>query len=392
MIHTDDKPPLRLSSVLAARPDLTQRQLARAMGISPSGVAGILRRGQWPTRRSKGELISLANAWLRDNDVPVTPSLWLPETPAEVAAPQPVQTTSKPSDQPEHEMLSETTRQFFKLPVDPFQNEISSQDDVFLSTQNRLLLEEMVTAAKAGSMIALIGECGSGKTILRRLFLHRVQSSNPDLIVIEPRRLDRKQITAEGISAAICRALQVTRRGMSGEERDAVIEDALIQSAANGHRHLLIIDEAHDLPLDTLKILKRIWELTHGFSRVMGIVLLGQPELRGKLSGDQVREFAWRCAQHEVAPIGPADIHNYVAHKFGRVGFDWTKVFTEDAVHAIHGKCIVQAKLGLQAAKSHSLIDRSYPLAVNTWLTRAMNAAAYARLGTINEMFVRNHI
>ncbi|PCI62020.1 MAG: hypothetical protein COB35_04890 [Gammaproteobacteria bacterium] len=287
----------------------------------------------------------------------------------------------------EIEMLTMATREFFNLKRDPFQNEIQTVHDVFLTRHNRMLLEEMNTAAHAGSMIALIGECGSGKTILRRLFIEQMRTKNPDLIIIEPRRLDRKKITAEGISQAICRALELKNGGMSSEQRDAMIEDALVESAGIGKQHILIIDEAHDLPTSVIKLIKRIWELTAGFSRVMGVVLIGQTELKKILQGSYVREFAWRCNQLTVQPLG-RDLPDYVAHKFKSVGIDASTIFTVDAIHAIRGKCAGRTQMGLNSHQPDMPTDLSYPLSINSWLARVMNAAAHIGETKITEKLV----
>ncbi|MDK1288523.1 ExeA family protein [Pseudoalteromonas umbrosa] len=285
---------------------------------------------------------------------------------------------------PEPEMLNATAKKFFQLRRDPFENEINCEDDLFLVESHQMILEDMLIAATAGSMIALYGECGSGKTILRRMFVHQVQSDHPDLILIQPARLDRKKITAESISTAICRALQIGYKP-SAEERDAAIEEALIESASNGHLHLMVIDEAHDLKPDVIKLLKRIWELTHGFKRVMGIVLIGQTELHKKLSGQNVREFSWRCNQIKMNPLG-VHVPSYIRHKLGRAGLDTDKVFTEDALSAIRGKCSAKVQHGLGLDESD--LDRSFPLSVNTWLAKTMNLAAQIGEKKITESLV----
>lgn len=290
----------------------------------------------------------------------------------------------KEIEDPEPEMLTANAKRFFKLRRDPFENEITTESDVFLMEPHRIILEDMLSAASAGSMVALYGECGSGKTIIRRQFVHQIQQDHPDVILIQPARLDRRKITAESISTAICRALQVRHR-LSAEERDAAIEDALIESANNGHLHLLIIDEAHDLNPDVIKLLKRIWELTHGFRRVMGIVLIGQSELKKKLDGQHVREFTWRCNQIEMQPLG-IHVPAYIKHKFERVGVDASKIFTDDAMGAIRGKCYGRIKHGI--ALDESNFDRSYPLNINTWLAKTMNLAAQIGEPLINEKLV----
>ncbi|TMO54119.1 hypothetical protein CWC21_16675 [Pseudoalteromonas phenolica] len=284
----------------------------------------------------------------------------------------------------EFEMLSANAKRFFKLRRDPFENEITSEDDVLFLDSHRVILEDMLSAASAGSMIALFGECGSGKTIIRRAFIHQVQQDHPDVILIQPARLDRRKITAESISTAICRALQVKHRP-SAEERDAAIEEALIESANNGHLHLMVIDEAHDLSADVIKLLKRIWELTHGFRRVMGIVLIGQSELQKKLSGQHVREFSWRCNQIKMPPLG-VHVPQYIRHKFARVGINADDIFVGDAMSAIRGKCY--ARVGHGIGFDDSDLDRSYPLSINTWIAKVMNAAAQIGESKITEKLV----
>jgi type II secretory pathway predicted ATPase ExeA len=282
-------------------------------------------------------------------------------------------------------MLTANAKKFFKLRRDPFENEIASLDDVFWIDPYRVVLEDMLLAATAGSMVALFGECGSGKTIIRRTFIHNIKRDNPEMILIQPARLDRKKITAESISTAICRALQIKHKP-SAEERDAAIEEALIQSANNGHLHLLIIDEAHDLSLDVIKLLKRIWELTHGFQRVMGIVLIGQTELKKKLDGQTVREFTWRCNQIAMAPLGTF-VPDYIKHKLARVGLDASTIFTDEAMCAVRGKCYGIIKHGIALDESH--LDRTFPLSVNTWVAKAMNLAASIGEHKITDELIR---
>ncbi|MCF2910766.1 AAA family ATPase [Pseudoalteromonas sp. DL2-H2.2] len=287
-------------------------------------------------------------------------------------------------EDPEPEMLTANAKQFFKLRRDPFENEIATPEDVFWIDPYRVILEDMLLAATAGSMVALHGECGSGKTIIRRAFIHNIQRDHPEVILIQPARLDRRRVTAESISTAICRALQIKHKP-SAEERDAAIEEGLIESANNGHLHLMIIDEAHDLTPDVIKLLKRIWELTHGFRRVMGIVLIGQTELKKKLDGQHVREFTWRCNQIAMQPLGMF-VPQYIKHKFERAGLDASKIFTDDAMSAIKGKCYGMIRHGI--ALDSSQLDRSYPLSVNTWTAKAMNLAAAIGEKKITEQLV----
>lgn len=362
-----------------------QAQVVKALrhkGItfSTASLSRVKRQGEWPKTCDKAAIQTHIEAYLHDQGASSEQlnKLW---GWCEQQAP----IIDKPDyEDPEPEMLSMHAKRFFKLRHDPFENEITCEDDVFLVDNHRLILEEMLSAASAGSMTALIGECGSGKTIIRRAFTHRVQQENPEVILIQPARLDRRKITAESISSAICRALQIKHRP-SAEERDAAVEEALIESANNGHLHLMIIDEAHDLSADVIKLLKRIWELTHGFRRVMGIVLIGQTELSKKLGGQNVREFTWRCNQIKMQPLG-LHVPAYIRHKFKRIGVNADDIFTEDAMGAIRGKCYGKIKHGM--AFDDEDMDRSFPLHINTWVNKVMNVAANIGEQKITEKMV----
>ncbi|MFP4733744.1 AAA family ATPase, partial [Pasteurella multocida] len=80
----------------------------------------------------------------------------------------------------------------------------------------------------------------------------------------------------------------------------------LKDSARAGNQHVLIIEEAHSLPVPTLKHLKRFFELEDGFKKLLSIVLVGQPELKLKLSerNFEVREVVQRC---EIVTLEPLD-------------------------------------------------------------------------------------
>ncbi|MCG7545574.1 AAA family ATPase [Pseudoalteromonas sp. MM17-2] len=367
--------------------DVKQAQLVRALQkkgftFSTASLSRLKRFGEWPKKCNKEAVQNEIEAYLLD--LGASPKQLTDLWGVCDSHKKPLKEEIEHED-PEPEMLTTQAKRHFKLRQDPFENEITTEDDVFMVDSHRLVLEEMLSAASAGSMVALIGECGSGKTIIRRAFVHRVQQQNPEVVLIQPARLDRRKLTAESISSAICRALQVKSGGKSAEERDAAIEEALISSANNGHLHLMIIDEAHDLTPDVIKLLKRIWELTHGFKRVMGIVLIGQTELTKKLSGQNVREFTWRCNQIKMQPLG-LHVPAYIEHKFGRIGIDANELFTQDAMGAIRGKCYGKIKQGM--AFDDVDLDRSFPLQVNTWITKVLNMAANIGETKITEQMV----
>ena len=139
----------------------------------------------------------------------------------------------------------------------------------------------------------------------------------------------------------------------------------LRDSSRAGNTHVLMIEEAHDLGVKTLKSLKRFWELEDGFKRLLAIILIGQPELKLKLderTNYEAREVIRRCEVAELVPLD-RNLEGYLELKFKRVGKALAEVFEADAFDMIRRRLI---------ERRHGV----YPLVVNNLVTKAMNTCA----------------
>ena len=129
------------------------------------------------------------------------------------------------------------------------------------------------------------------------------------------------------------------------------------------------------MPTPTLKHLKRFIELKDGMRRLIGVALIGQPELRDRLSSQnaEVREVAQRCEVVELEPLD-GELEGYLRHKFARFDLKYEDVFTPDAADAIRAR-LVHIPRGGKVTDARS---ECFPLVVNNLVCRAMNAAARA--------------
>jgi type II secretory pathway predicted ATPase ExeA len=184
--------------------------------------------------------------------------------------------------------------------------------------------------------------------------------------------VDKSRLTAGLICEAIIRDLsqQKLRQTLEGKARQ--VEEILIGSCRTGNSHVLVIEEAQDLPISTLKYLKRFWELEDGFKKLLAIILVGQPELKAKLDERQnyaAREVIRRC---EIVELPPLDDHleEYLTMKFKRIGRSARDIFEKDAFDAI------RAKLTLKRRGGDGTLSLLYPLIVNNLVVKAINAAA----------------
>lgn len=382
----DCKQPIYGVIPLLHKYNISQAAMQRALkndydiSLSASSFTQILRHGHWPRTVDRAAIESAINqfltAYATEKELD---GIWTESR--KVMTNQQVQIEAKPKqvtifEQPEPQMLNQQTMNHFGLTRHPFENEIRSEDDLFMSDKQMLLREAMLQAALGGSMLAVIGECGAGKTEIRKGFIEYVRRNHPEIQIIEPMVINKKRLTPEMIFEALAEDLNIKTMPQGLERRARVVERALKRSVKTGNRHVLVIEEAHDLTDNVIKQLKRIWELSDGFTRLISVILIGQPELEAQLSPSnyEVREFARRCNIMKVTPLG-SSITEYIAHKFQRCNVNYLNVIDNDAITTLRSRLQAKVSYGVSGrAADHQ--DMSFPLIVNNWLVIAMNLAA----------------
>lgn len=373
---------------------LSQRDIARASGLSQSAVSRIA-AGIWPTRGAVQARQKL-DACLRANGA--TPAqllaLYAPQKevgPGELqlteAAPEAQDLNPETPEEEtmllENQALSPEARKHFNLPRNPFQDDVQSPDDVFQSPSVRYVRASLMDCANHHGFVAITGESGAGKSTLAEDLEERIKADARDVLIIRPYVLAMEQNDAKGktlksshIAEAIASALDPQLKVKSSPEaRFRQVHELLKASRRAGRRHLLVIEEAHCLPTATLKHLKRFLELKDGMQRLIGVALIGQPELRDRLGSQnaEVREVMQRCEVVELEPLD-GELEAYLRHKFARFDLKFEDVFAPDASDAIRAR-LIHIPRGGKASDARSLC---YPLVVNNLVCRAMNAAARA--------------
>lgn len=351
--------------------------------LSLTAAAKLIVRNEWPSLTPRKEIVRQTNEFLLSKGVPAevirTAFEFDPEDMHKFAHPrgchagQHARAHQPDIDPIETEMLTPQAKKLFNLFRDPFTDDVQGPDDVFLSADQRYIREVLFATARHGGFVAVAGESGSGKTTLRRDMLDRIQREGLPVIAIQPRTIDKGVLTAGAICHAIIDDLNPgakVPRSLEAQARH--VERVLTESSRAGNSHVLVIEEAHDLNIQTLKYLKRFWELEDGFKKLLGIILVGQPELKAKLDerrNPQAREVIRRC---EIAELMPLDnvLEDYLRLKLKRVGADYNAIFAADACDGI------RARLSHPGKTPRDSVSLVYPLSVNRAVVRAMNLAA----------------
>jgi type II secretory pathway predicted ATPase ExeA len=117
--------------------------------------------------------------------------------------------------------------------------------------------------------------------------------------------------------------------------------------------------------------------MREGFRTFLGVILLGQTELRHRLDAKDhsIREIAQRCQVITLPPLTQQELRAYLAHRFARVGAKLSDVVDESGLAELYRR-LSDAKL-------------CYPLAAHNLLGRAMGAAARVRAPVVDGRAVK---
>jgi type II secretory pathway predicted ATPase ExeA len=209
---------------------------------------------------------------------------------------------------------------------------------------------------------------GSGKSTARRKFFEKA-AENGNLQVVFPQSYDKEKLTEHGLMHSIIADLteEVPKGRQEGLARRA--GKLLLDRSKNGERVVLVIEEAQDLTVKTLKILKRMWEMENGFRRLLAIILIGQNELENRLYDKnrvEVREVASRTMHIRMDDLGNQTA-DYIKHRLKSAGADVNKIITPEAIEAIKQK--------MQVTDGRNSTSIIYPIHVDNFMVRCMNHA-----------------
>lgn len=408
--HTEQR--LRIS-VIAGEIGVSVTDMADATGISRAAISALITRNVWPKRQDADALRQALTELMRSKGCPQDelPALFTPHTRRVrlAGAPGPLATNydrrratpaapATPDEEPidmliAKQSLTTAARRAFGLFQNPFDGEVTSEEEMFVSDEIRYVREACWQVANSGSFVAVMGESGAGKTTLMLDLEDRVLAENLDVVLIKPSVVAMEGSEAHGrvlkagdILAAIILTFDPNARVPATiEARKRAALKGLENAARLGKRCVLVIEEAHSLSEHTLRHLKRLQEETRmGRRNLLGILLMGHPELRHTI--ERVREVFQRVEQITLMPLDK-DLRGYLEHRAKLAGKNLAELITDDGVDAIRARLTVQRPGGFGKAAAH--VSLLYPLAVNNLVTAALNVAAELGAPVVNKDVVR---
>jgi putative secretion ATPase (PEP-CTERM system associated) len=179
--------------------------------------------------------------------------------------------------------------------------------------------------------VVITGEIGSGKTTLLQTLLRGVDSQTTVGRIVntmlEPRELLETIMIDFGLEPA-------------GKSKPLLLRDLaqyLVDQRLAGRMVLLVIDEAQNLSLDALEELRMLSNLETEKSKLLQVVLVGQPNLREKLGSAGLEQLRQRITiSYHLQPLDADETANYINHRLRRAAIGAAVEFPRDATEAIH--------------------------------------------------------
>ncbi len=236
----------------------------------------------------------------------------------------------------------------FGLSKPPFK--ITPDTTLFYSGAERgSVLDALNYVVLSGEGITkVIGEVGAGKTMLCRMLEEKLPDSVETIYIGNP------SISAENILNVIGFEVGLIQQPQSKLEVMQLLQQWLLEKYSADRQVVVLIEEAQNMPLETLEEIRLLSNLETDQHKLLQIVLFGQPELDSKLSDNAIRQLKERIAHNfYLNPLTRTQIKDYLNFRMRNAGYHGPDIFDEKTSAAIarHSKGLIR-RINILADKS----------------------------------------
>lgn len=215
----------------------------------------------------------------------------------------------------------------FGLAEPPFK--ITPHPSFFYAGANRgATLDALLYAVTSGEgIVKVVGEVGSGKTMLCRMLIDRLGNSLDIVYLANP------SYARDEILYAIADELHLDIAGLRQGAVMRLLQENLVERYANNRQVVVLIDEAHAMPPESLEEIRLLSNLESGHHKLLQMVLFGQPELDVTLAQVSMRQLRERIVHgFELEPLRRNDIGQYLLFRMRAAGYKGPDNFSPAAI------------------------------------------------------------
>ncbi|MEX2470099.1 MAG: AAA family ATPase [Pseudohongiellaceae bacterium] len=193
----------------------------------------------------------------------------------------------------------------------------------------------MVSLANAEGFIKIIGEVGTGKTMLCRKVLNTLEEDKDNYVTAY---IPNPVLSPKGLFLAFAEELNIQIDQDVGHHRLLkAITERLVDIAGDNKQVVLFIDEAHAMPEQTLEALRLLTNIETEQVKLFQVVLFAQPELDVQLSQPSLRQLRQRITfSFQIEALDRDGVERYIVHRLATAGYNGPFLFSKRALDYIY--------------------------------------------------------
>ena len=211
---------------------------------------------------------------------------------------------------------------------------LTPNTEFYLNARSHQQAFNLLTVAlgTAEGFIKIVGEVGTGKTMLCRYLLNNLDEHYSTAYIPNP------YLSPSELYYALADELGVDMSGVENQHAISKrINQKLVELVGAGKQVVLVVDEAQTMPLETMEALRLITNLETEKTKLLQIVLFGQPELDVILSNPMLRQLRQRITfDYNLQPLTLEGASNYVQHRINVAGYNGESLVTRRALKTLY--------------------------------------------------------